>query len=107
MLTYLHGQTPAVIHRDIKPENIIRTSEKDIRLIDFGIARTFREDTDTDTQVIGTKPYMAPEQFGSEQSDNRADIYALGMVMLFLATGKPDRLLLKTAYPYKSADPRH
>jgi serine/threonine protein kinase len=105
VLTYLHGQTPAVIHRDIKPENIIRTSEKDIRLIDFGIARTFREDTDTDTQVIGTKPYMAPEQFGSEQSDNRADIYALGMVMLFLATGKPDRLLLKTAYPYKSLIP--
>jgi hypothetical protein len=105
VLTYLHGQTPAVIHRDIKPENIIRTSEKDIRLIDFGIARTFREDTDTDTQVIGTKPYMAPEQFGSEQSDSRADIYALGMVMLFLATGKPDRLLLKTAYPYKALIP--
>ncbi len=105
VLSYLHGQTPAVIHRDIKPENIILTSEKDIRLIDFGIARTFREDTDTDTQVIGTKPYMAPEQFGSEQSDNRADIYALGMVMLFLATGKPDKKLLKTVYPYKSMVP--
>lgn len=105
ILTYLHGQTPAIIHRDIKPENIIRTSEKDIRLIDFGIARLFREDTDTDTQVIGTRPYMAPEQFGSEQSDNRADIYSLGMVMLFLATGKPDKQLLKTAYPYKQLIP--
>ncbi len=105
ILTYLHGQTPAIIHRDIKPENIIRTSEKDIRLIDFGIARLFREDTDTDTQVIGTRPYMAPEQFGSEQSDNRADIYSLGMVMLFLATGKPDKQLLKTASPYKQLIP--
>lgn len=105
VLTYLHGQSPAVIHRDIKPENIIRTIGQDIRLIDFGIARTFREDADTDTQVIGTKPYMAPEQFGSEQSDNRVDIYALGMVMLFLATGKPDRLLLKTAYPYRALVP--
>jgi serine/threonine protein kinase len=105
VLTYLHGQSPAVIHRDIKPENIIRTPQREIRLIDFGIARTFRDNTTTDTVVIGTKPYMAPEQFGSEQSDNRADIYALGMVMLFLATGKPDRLLLKTAYPYKSLVP--
>ena len=105
VLTYLHGQIPAVIHRDIKPENIIRTSEKEIKLIDFGIARVFRVDKDTDTQVIGTKPYMAPEQFGSEQSDNRADIYALGMVMLFLATGKPDRQLLKTAYPYRPLVP--
>ena len=105
VLTYLHEQNPAVIHRDIKPENIIRSPENDIKLIDFGIARAFKEDKDTDTQVIGTKPYMAPEQFGSEQSDNRADIYALGMVMLFLGVGKPDRQLLKTAYPYKSLVP--
>lgn len=105
ILTYLHEQAPPVIHRDIKPENIILTSEREIRLIDFGIARTFREDTTTDTLVIGTKPYMAPEQFGSEQSDNRADIYALGMVMLFLAAGKPDRQLLKTACPYKALVP--
>lgn len=105
ILIYLHGQRPPVIHRDIKPENIILTAKKEIRLVDFGIARTFRDDTDTDTQVIGTKPYMAPEQFGSEQTDSRADLYAVGMLMLFLGTGAPDKRALKTSYPYKQLLP--
>lgn len=105
ILTYIHGQSPPIIHRDIKPENLILTAEREVKLIDFDIARTFREDATTDTQVIGTKPYMAPEQFGSEQSDNRADIYALGMVMIFLATGKPDKTALKSGYPYKALVP--
>lgn len=110
ILSYLHGQTPAVIHRDIKPENIIISGRNDVKLIDFGIARDFRQETeneenDKDTRVAGTRPYMAPEQFGSEQTDNRADIYSLGVVMIFMATGKPDKLNLKTAYPYKGLLP--
>ena len=74
-----------------------------MKLIDFGIARDTRQESenDKDTHIAGTKPYMAPEQFGSEQTDNRADIYSLGVAMIFMATGKPDKMNLRTAYPYK------
>ena len=101
ILSYLHSQSPAIIHRDIKPENIIISGRNDVKLIDFGIARNDRQKTedaenDKDTRVAGTRPYMAPEQFGSEQTDNRADIYSLGVVMIFMATCKPDKLNLKS-----------
>jgi len=105
VLSYLHGQTPAVIHRDIKPENIILSGKSDVKLIDFGIARDFRQETEKDTQVAGTRPYMAPEQFGSEQTDNRADLYSLGVVMIYMATGKTDKEGLKAVYPYKELTP--
>lgn len=106
ILSYLHEQNPPVIHRDIKPENIILSGGDEVKLIDFGIARNFRPDEentedDKDTRIAGTKPYMAPEQFGSEQTDNRADIYSLGVVMIYMATGKPDRKNLKSVYPNK------
>lgn len=106
ILTYLHEQNPPVIHRDIKPENIILSGGDEVKLIDFGIARNFRQDAentedDKDTRIAGTKPYMAPEQFGSEQTDKRADLYSLGVVMIYMATGKPDRKNLKNNYPYK------
>jgi len=48
---------------------------------------------------------MAPEQFGSEQTDNRADVYSLGVVMIFLATGIPDKQRLRSTYPYKELIP--
>ena len=105
VLTYIHGQNPAVIHRDIKPENIIIAGKTNVRMIDFGIARDFRDDAEKDTQIAGTRPYMAPEQFGSEQTDNRADIYSLGVVMIYLATGKTDKQNLRVAYPYKELIP--
>ncbi len=110
ILSYIHSQSPTVIHRDIKPENIIIAGKNDVKLIDFGIARDFRQETgsaeyERDTRVAGTRPYMPPEQFGSEQSDNRADLYALGVVMIFMATGKPDKLNLKNVYPYKNLIP--
>lgn len=101
VLSYIHSQSPAVIHRDIKPENIILSGKDGVRLIDFGIARDFRQEAENDTQIAGTKPYMAPEQFGSEQTDGRADIYSLGVAMIFMATGKPDKQDLKKNYPYK------
>lgn len=110
ILTYIHSQNPAIIHRDIKPENIIISGKNEVKLIDFGIARSMRQETDSlehdsDTSIAGTRPYMAPEQFGSDQTDSRADIYALGVVMIFMATGKPDKLRLKADYPYKGLVP--
>ena len=107
LLSYIHGQSPAVIHRDIKPENIVLSGKNNLKLIDFGISRDYKPNKtkDEDTRVVGTTAYMAPEQFGSEQTDNRADIFSLGVVMIFLATGEPNKSNLRTAYPYKELVP--
>jgi len=105
ILAYLHGQTPPVIHRDIKPENIVIDPEGRARLIDFGIARAYREHATSDTVAIGTRPYMAPEQFGGAQTDGRADLYALGVAMIFMATGQSGKQYLTGSFPYKDLVP--
>lgn len=105
VLSYIHKQTPPVIHRDIKPDNIILTKDGGIKLIDFGIARKYLDGASKDTQIIGTEPYMAPEQYGSEQTDGRADIYSLGVVMVFLAAGQDGKRHLNKAFPYKNLVP--
>ena len=79
-----------IIHRDINPGNIM-IAGGNARLIDFGIARTYRYSAPRDTHLWGTAGYAAPEQFGFGQSDVRADVYALGMLLRFLFTGcEPD-----------------
>ncbi|MCL2653363.1 MAG: protein kinase [Propionibacteriaceae bacterium] len=96
ILTYLHSQNPPVVHRDLKPANIIQCDDGTIALTDFGIARTVKDDADTDTRLLGTLGYAPPEQFGYAQSTPQTDIYALGVVMLFLLTGSTDRTDLAT-----------
>lgn len=91
ILGYLHAQNPPVIHRDIKPQNIILRPDGSIGLTDFGIARTYKEDSLSDTQYMGTLLYAPPEQYGYAQSSPQTDIYALGIVLIYLATGSPDR----------------
>ncbi len=91
ILGYLHSQHPPVIHRDIKPQNIIKRPDGSIGLTDFGIARTFKEGSESDTQYMGTLLYAPPEQYGYAQSSPQTDIYALGIVLIYLATGSPDR----------------
>jgi serine/threonine protein kinase len=90
VLEYLHSRKPyPIIYRDMKPENIIMSDEDTIKFVDFGIARQFKHNNDTDTVLIGTKGYCAPEQYVSEcQSDTRTDIYSLGVTLYYLATGK-------------------
>lgn len=83
-LKELHEQK--IIHRDIKPSNMILQGER-IRLIDFDAARIFKEGQETDTKLLGTKGYAPPEQFGSGQTDNRSDIYSLGVTMKNLLGG--------------------
>lgn len=100
ILSYLHGQTLPVIHRDIKPENIIIAPDGTIKLVDFGIARSHRADATSDTVAIGTRPYMAPEQFGGAQTDQRSDLYALGIVMIYLTTLRHDRTNIARRFPY-------
>jgi len=88
-LQYAHERS--FIHRDIKPENIMLTSSGDVKLADLGLAKSLEDDiavTATGTG-LGTPYYMAPEQsMDAAHVDHRADIYALGITMLHMVTGK-------------------
>lgn len=97
LLAVLHGQEPPVIHRDIKPENIILLPDGEVGLIDFGIARQFKDGKDTDTRRMGTRATAAPEQYGYAQTDRRTDLYALGMTLIWALTGHYDREELQEA----------
>ena len=97
LLETLHSQEPPVIHRDIKPENIILLPDGGVGLIDFGIARLYKAGQDTDTRRMGTRSTAAPEQYGYAQTDQRTDLYALGMTLAWLATGAYGREALAQA----------
>ena len=89
VLDYLHTQNPPIIYRDMKPANIMLQPNGNIKLIDFGIAREYKEQNLEDTVSLGTKGYAAPEQFGGKgQTDRRTDIYCLGVTLYHLLTGK-------------------
>ncbi len=85
-LSYLHSQKPPIIYRDMKPANVMLKPEGNVKIIDFGIAREYKEQNLADTTVLGTKGYAPPEQY-SGQTDPRSDIFALGMTMHHLLTG--------------------
>lgn len=75
------------VHRDIKPENVLIRGN-DAVLIDFDASRIFKNESEYDTRILGTTGYAAPEQYGISQSDGRADIYALGVLINIMLTGK-------------------
>ena len=74
-LSYLHTQKRPIIYRDMTPANVILKPEGNIKIIDFGIAREYKEQNLADTTVLGTKGYAPPEQY-SGQTDQRSDIFA-------------------------------
>ncbi|HKV58392.1 MAG TPA: protein kinase [Ktedonobacteraceae bacterium] len=86
VLEYLHSQQPPVIFRDMKPGNVMLSRTGRIKLIDFGIARLFRNSGSQDTQLLGTPGFAPPEQYGSAQTDERSDIYSLAMTLYQLMT---------------------
>lgn len=90
ILTYLHSRKNPIVHRDVKPENIILKSDGNVSLIDFGISREYKDDQKSDTVVVGTRQYAAPEQYGFRQTDSRSDIYSLGMVFAWMLYGKAE-----------------
>jgi serine/threonine-protein kinase len=88
-LEYIHSH--GVVHRDLKPENIMVNADDDIKLIDFGIAGnegsrrlTFAKLS----QLMGTPDYISPEQVKGKRGDGRSDIYALGVMLYEMLTGK-------------------
>ncbi|MDQ2999452.1 MAG: serine/threonine protein kinase, partial [Chloroflexota bacterium] len=110
-LEYAH--THGVIHRDIKPSNILLDSEGQPVLADFGIARMAQAEGDPNLTavgtVMGTPAYMAPEQLSGGQPDARSDIYALGVVLYQLLSGRApftgDTMAVVTAHLTKQPQP--
>ncbi len=81
-----------IVHRDLKPANVLINDEGLLKIVDFGVAAAHREG---DTQltktgyVIGTPKYMAPEQILGKKVDERADVYAIGVMLYEMLTGVP------------------
>lgn len=87
LIQTLHKHNPPIIFRDLKPANVMLTPEKTFFLIDFGIARTFTPGKKKDTTPLGSPGYAPPEQYGSAQTDQRSDVYSLGVTLQTLYTG--------------------
>jgi serine/threonine protein kinase len=89
-LGYAHSQN--IIHRDVKPSNILLTQSGQPMLADFGIAKMLELEETLDltgtSAAVGTPEYMAPEQANAKTVDHRADIYALGIVLFEMVTGR-------------------
>jgi serine/threonine-protein kinase len=80
-----------IIHRDIKPDNIMLTRSGNVKVLDFGIARAVAETFDdiaTTTSILGTAAYFSPEQAQGQKVDIRTDLYAVGIVLFEMLTGK-------------------
>ena len=91
-LIYLHSRNPSILYLDMKPENIMLTDEGEIRLVDFGIARSVL----LKNKCIGTNGYSPPEQYICGKTvDERADVFSLAMTVYSLLTGKIPKADLK------------
>lgn len=88
---YLHTRKPPIIYRDMKPANVMLKPEGNLKVIDFGIAREYKEKNTQDTTVLGTRGYASPEHYGLWQTDIRSDIFTLGMTLHHLLTGMDPR----------------
>ncbi len=93
-LSILHDN--GYVHRDIKPENIMISNNGIVKLIDFDVSRKLKPEVKKDTVVLGTLGYASPEQIGISQTGPATDIYAIGVLLNVMLTGKhPSEYLAK------------
>jgi serine/threonine protein kinase len=97
----LNGAALNIVHRDISPQNVIVTFSGDVKVVDFGIAKSdARPGDDTESgRMKGKVPYMSPEQARGEGVDWRSDIFAVGVILFELTTG---RRLFKSTSEYET-----
>jgi len=83
-----HAHAHGIIHRDLKPENVMIAPDGTAKLMDFGLARSVASRLTSEGTIIGTVFYLAPEQALGQEVDGRADLYALGVMLYELTTGR-------------------
>ena len=88
-LSYIHGH--GIVHRDLKPSNVMVDDDRQVRLMDFGLAKYLADDgfITAGGKMVGTFRYMAPEQIMGEPLDGRTDLYSLGVILYELLSGSP------------------
>jgi serine/threonine protein kinase/Tfp pilus assembly protein PilF len=100
-----------IVHRDIKPHNIMIDRTGNVRIMDFGIARSIDTEGMTETgMVVGTPDYMSPEQVDGKEADRRSDIYSLGIALYEMVTGEipfHGENTIDAALKHKTEKPRH
>jgi eukaryotic-like serine/threonine-protein kinase len=108
-----HAHVHGVVHRDVKPANIMVLKDGGVKIMDFGIARMVRDHGARLTQtgmLMGTVPYMAPEQFAGDRVDHITDIFAYGVIFYEVLTGThpfrpPDAALSQVMFNIATLDP--
>jgi len=90
-LAYLHGV--GIIHRDIKPDNLMLNAEGTVKFIDFGLSKEKESMLLAGTILVGTKEYMSPEKLNGKPSTSASDVYAFGLVVIFVLSHQtPNKL---------------
>lgn len=102
-MAYFHSLDPPIIYRDLKPSNIMLTRDQRIKIVDFGIAKNYAENSE-DTQPLGTIGYASPEH-STMHTDFRSDIYTIGTTMFHLLTGVDPSKPPYVMKPIREIDP--